>query len=43
MKQLLNLGPPEEAVVAKGIEAFNREARCSRRISASSPTWSARS
>jgi glutathione S-transferase len=27
VKKLLNLGPPDEAVVAKGTEAFNREAR----------------
>jgi glutathione S-transferase len=27
VKKLLNLGPPDEAVVAKGIEAFNREAK----------------
>jgi glutathione S-transferase len=27
VKKLLNLGPPDEAVVAKGKEAFNREAR----------------
>ena len=27
VKKILGLGPPDEAVVAKGIEAFNREAR----------------
>ena len=27
VKRLLNLGPPDEAIVAKGTEAFNREAR----------------
>lgn len=27
VKQLLNLGPPDEAVVAKGIEAFHKEAK----------------
>ncbi len=27
VKKLLNLGPPDEAAVAKGTEAFNREAR----------------
>jgi glutathione S-transferase len=27
VKKLLNLGPPDDAVVAKGTEAFNREAR----------------
>ena len=27
VKKLLNLGPPDEAVVAKGIEAFNKEAK----------------
>ena len=27
VKRLLNLGPPDEAVVAKGLEAFNKEAR----------------
>jgi glutathione S-transferase len=27
VKKLLNLGPPDEAAVAGGIEAFNREAR----------------
>jgi glutathione S-transferase len=27
VKKLLNLGPPDEAVVAKGLEAFHREAK----------------
>jgi glutathione S-transferase len=27
VKKLLNLGPPDDAIVAKGTEAFNREAR----------------
>jgi glutathione S-transferase len=27
VKKILNLGPPDEAVVAKGTEAFNRDAR----------------
>jgi glutathione S-transferase len=27
VKKILNMGPPDEAVVAKGIEAFNKEAR----------------
>ena len=27
VKKLLNMGPPDEAVVAKGTECFNREAR----------------
>ena len=27
VKKLLNLGPPDEAAVAKGIEAFNKEAK----------------
>src|SRR5262249_35372697 len=27
VKKILNLGPPDEAVVAKATEAFNREAR----------------
>jgi glutathione S-transferase len=27
VKQILNLGPPDEAVVAKGLEAFNKEAK----------------
>jgi glutathione S-transferase len=27
VKQLLNLGPPDQAVVAKGIEAFHKEAK----------------
>ena len=27
VKKLLNLGPPDEAILAKGTEAFNREAR----------------
>jgi glutathione S-transferase len=27
VKDFLNLGPPEMAVVAKGMESFNREAR----------------
>ena len=27
VKKLLNLGPPDEAVVAKGIEAFHKEAK----------------
>jgi glutathione S-transferase len=27
VKKLLNLGPPNEAVVAKGLEAFNKEAK----------------
>jgi len=26
VKAILNLGPPDEAIIAKGIEAFNREA-----------------
>ncbi|MGA7974648.1 MAG: glutathione S-transferase family protein [Pseudolabrys sp.] len=26
VKQILNLGPPDEAIVAKGLECFNREA-----------------
>jgi glutathione S-transferase len=27
VKQIVNLGPPDETVVARGTEAFNREAR----------------
>jgi glutathione S-transferase len=27
VKQLLNMGPPDEAVVAKGLECFNKEAK----------------
>lgn len=27
VKKIVNLGPPDEAIVAKGIEAFHREAR----------------
>jgi glutathione S-transferase len=27
VKQLLNLGPPDEAAVAKGLEAFHKEAK----------------
>src|SRR5262245_48609366 len=27
VKKILNLGPPDEAIVAKGTEAFNRDAR----------------
>jgi glutathione S-transferase len=27
VKKILNLGPPEEAAIAKGIEAFNKEAK----------------
>ena len=32
-QEVLNLGPPDEAIVAKGIEAFHKEAACS------TPIW----
>ena len=42
VKGLLKLGPPDEAILAKGTEAFNREAKLLDAHLAKSPTSSAR-
>ena len=42
VKKLLNLGPPDEASVARGLEAFNKEPRCSTRTWPGNPIWWAR-
>ena len=41
VKQILNLGPPDEAIVAKGLECFNRDAAVLDAHLAKQPTSSA--
>ena len=42
VKQLVNMGPPDEAVVAKGVECFNKEAAVLEAHLKSTPIWCAR-